>query len=99
MVKEREAAGLALPAALVHVASGGYLFEDELQTKSIEQYRITRADVEKTLAEVVARKPGALYYIAGSPYFTVTLENLFEKLGIPKESMKRDDFDGYEGDA
>ncbi|MDO8624156.1 MAG: FAD-dependent oxidoreductase [bacterium] len=99
MVRQREALGLSPPAVLVHVASDGYLFQDEMQTKPIEQYRITRSAVDATLRAIALRKSKALYYIAGSPFFTVTTSTILEKLGIPMEQIKRDDFDGYEGEA
>jgi ferredoxin-NADP reductase len=99
IVREREALGFALPAVLIHVASDGYLFQEELQTMPMEQHRITRSEADATLGDVVSRKPDALYYVAGSPYFTVMTEALLEKLGIPAEHIKRDDFDGYEGEA
>jgi ferredoxin-NADP reductase len=72
----------------VHVASAGYLYEKEFLKYPIQQYRIRRNDIEKTLHKTVPKYPLGSYLIAGPPQFVRAVAVKLVALGISEENIQ-----------
>lgn len=76
----------------VHVASHGFLYEEEFSGYPIAQYRIGRRDVDATLEKVISENPRGRYLISGAPRFARAMAEKIMALGVPPEEILSDDF-------
>ena len=96
MMRTIEKRGLRHEVTFIHVSSSEYLYEEELKKLPFVQLRISRADVESTLDDIVSKNPEAEYFIAGSPSFLNSItESLIQK-GIYDEHIKSTPFKKYD---
>lgn len=78
----------------VHVATEGYLYEDEFSAYPIVQYRIGRNDVDATLRKVVQENLSGTYLISGASAFVEAMAKKLMELGVLARNIQSDEFEG-----
>jgi ferredoxin-NADP reductase len=96
MLVDARARGLAIRTTLVQVSSDSFLYADELRRLAHEHLTIGRSLIADTLTHLVAERPGAHYYLAGSSGFVTTIAQELSKKGITR--IESDEFKGLESD-
>lgn len=94
VIRQHTLSKLSFTPILVHIARDNYLYEDELASLSLEQYRITREESEATLNKLREKNPNALYMVAGSPSFVDGIAETLKAKGISETMIQTDSFDG-----
>lgn len=85
--------GTSIDWSLVQVArEGKYLYGEELGALDAPQVRTDHAGAAAAVVDVVARKPGAWYYVCGSDRFMQGMLALLAQEGVPEEHIRAESF-------
>lgn len=85
--------GSSIDWSLVQVARDGkYLYGEELGVLDAPQVRTDHAGAAAAVADVVAKKPGAWYYVCGSDRFMQGMLAVLAQEGVPEEKIRAESF-------
>lgn len=85
--------GASIDWSLVQVARDGkYLYGEELEALDAHQVRTDHAGAAAAVADAVANKPGAWYYVCGSDRFMRGMLALLAEAGIPDDRIRVESF-------
>jgi len=85
--------GASIDWRLVQVARGGkYLYAEEFDALSAEQVRTDHAGAAVAVADAVAKKPMAWYYVCGSDRFMRGMLALLAEAGVPDDKIRVESF-------
>lgn len=85
--------GTSIDWSLVQVARDGkYLYAEELGALDAQQVRTNHAGAAAAVADAVAAKPGAWYYVCGSDRFMQGMLALLAETGVPDDRIRAESF-------
>lgn len=85
--------GATIDWSLVQVARDGkYLYGQELKALDAPHVRTDHAGSAAAVADSVAKKPGAWYYVCGSDRFMRGMLAMLAEAGVPKKQIRAESF-------
>jgi ferredoxin-NADP reductase len=92
MLRDLQHTPRPLTATLLHVGSGSFLYQSDLERLPAAYSTLGREDLHQRLSEVIAEHPLAHYYIAASPGFVRAVAGVLSDASITK--VESDEFKG-----
>lgn len=85
--------GSSINWSLVQVARDGkYLYSDEFGALEAQQVRTDHGGAAAAVADAVAGKPGAWYYVCGSDRFMRGMIAMLTEAGVPDDKIRMESF-------
>lgn len=85
--------GARIDWSLVQVArQGKYLYDEEFGVFNAKQVRTDHAGAAIAVADMVARKPKAWYYMCGSERFMQGMHAVLSQTGVPDDRIRAESF-------
>lgn len=81
---------------LLHVANGGYLYQEELSKLPYQAHHTTSAECGEILHTLIENKLGADFYVSGPTGFVESIVQKITAGGVSEEHIHTDLFHGYE---